>query len=202
MSECCSPFTRLCDLKVHFKYGRLCSKISKYRIRPLLETKVYYDDRLFYVWYNTGISAVLIFQPGYAVTGISSAKPAKRSIFQQFLSLSICGFTSHLWNFRLENYPWLGTPDLCWSGGNCLHVRELCYFKSRSFAVQTCTQTIARLSAGAYRRCYLSLCVIYIGWQWHNFFITNLCQLFFCHDIGKLWETFVIVASLSLVRQW
>ena len=33
---------------------------------------------------------------------------------------------------------------------------------------------------------------LYIGWQWHNFFIPYLCHL-----LDELWETSVIVTSLS-----
>ena len=42
--------------------------------------------------------------------------------------------------------------------------------------------------------CFASL---YIQWQWHNFFMPYLCQLFSPMVWGKLWEIFVIVSSRS-----
>jgi len=33
--------------------------------------------------------------------------------------------------------------------------------------------------------CIIHILFLYIGWQWRNFFISYLCQLFFCHVVGQ-----------------
>jgi len=43
--------------------------------------------------------------------------------------------------------------------------------------------------------------LLYIGWQWRNFFISYLCQLFFRHAVGQALRSVSYSGITFLVRQ-
>ena len=53
--------------------------------------------------------------------------------------------------------------------------------------------------AGSHKNGFWSLC-LYIGWQWRNFFIPYLCQLFSRHDVGQALRMFVAMTYQFLSK--
>jgi len=119
--------------------------------------------------------------------GPSSPPPKGRS--PQFSAHVCCAQTAGWIKMPLGTEVGLGPGDIVLDGDSA-HPPPKGYsplpnFRSMFIVAKRSPISATAEALVAYHTTCISLCMLYMGWQWRNFFIPYLCQVIYRHDVGQ-----------------